>query len=125
MPQIIFRLQKNLEVARQIFFAEKCRGLCQTGPLLRCGGDQIGIRAADARNQQVPHVPNGFAAEVLEVPPLFLERVHQAQGALGRLPGDGFDKFIQGILGHHAQEIAHRLVVNVVTAIRACLLQQR
>ncbi len=78
-PQIIVGLQKNLEKSREVFFAELRSGFRERWPLIRCSRDQIRIRAAHARDQQVAHVPDGFTAEMLKVTPFLLETCAPAQ----------------------------------------------
>src|SRR5579862_9264172 len=70
--EIVIRLQKYLEVARQFLFTEQSRRPRDHRPLFRSRGNQIGIRAANARHHQIPEVAYRFTAEVLEVAALRL-----------------------------------------------------
>ena len=45
---VIIRLQKDLEEAREILFREERGSFREAGPLIGCSGDEIGICAADA-----------------------------------------------------------------------------
>jgi hypothetical protein len=69
-------------------------------------------------------VPNGFTAEVLEVAAFFLERVDQAESAVGGTDGDGFDEFVEGVFGNDAEQFADVLIGNVVAAISAGLFEK-
>src|SRR5579862_8416366 len=124
-PQVVVGLQKNVEEAGKVFFAELRCGLGERRALLGRSGDQIRIGAANARDQQVAHVSNRFAAEVLEVAAFFLKGVDKTKGAVGRAGGDGFHQFVQRIFGNHAEQFAYFLVGNVVAAIGARLFEKR
>ena len=77
--QIVVGGEQNIEKAREILFAE-LRGLFGEPRALVGGrGDQIRIRAANARHQQIAKMANGFAAEVLQILPVGDQPVHQGQ----------------------------------------------
>ena len=123
-PQIVICLQQDLEKASEVFFAELRRRVRERGLLVRRGGNQIRIRAANARNQQVAHVPDGFAAEMLKVAAVLLKGVHEAEGAVRRAFRDGGHKFVEGIFRHNAQKFAHLFIRDDVAAISSRLFQQ-
>ena len=70
-------------------------------------------------------MPNGFAAEVLQVTTFFLKRVHQSQRAVCGASRNRSHQFFQRIFRHHAQQRAHLVIGNRVAAIRPGLLQKR
>jgi hypothetical protein len=49
-PQIVVRLQQDLEKSRQVLFAELRRGALQRRALVGSCGNQIGISAAHPRD---------------------------------------------------------------------------
>ena len=65
-PQVVIGGQQGSEKSREIFFAESGRLFREAGALVGRRGDQIGIRAADARDQQIAEMANRFAAKVLQ-----------------------------------------------------------
>ena len=124
-PQVIIRLQQNLEKSREVFFTEQSRRLRQRWTLIRGRRNQFRIRPARSRDQQIAHVPDRFPAEVLQIAPFLLERMHQPQGAVCRPFCNRADQFLQRIIRHHAQQFAHLFVGNGFAAIGPCLFQQR
>ncbi len=88
-------------------------------------GDQIRIRAADARDQQIAKMADRFAAEVLQILPVGDEPMHQPQRALGGLRCDGGDQLVQNAFGDDAEQFAHLRVRDVVAAIGDGLFEQR
>ena len=117
---------KNLEEAREVFFAELRGGFRQRGTLIGSGGDQIGIRAADASDQKIAHVANRFAAEMLEVVAFVLESVNQSKRAVGGSGCDGFDKFVQESSG--TTPSSSRTSLSVILSpqyARACSSSER
>ncbi len=123
-PQIVICLQQDLEKASKVFFAELRRRVRERGLLIRRGGNQIRIPAANARNQQIAYVPDGFAAEMLKVAAVLLKGVHEAEGAVRRAFRDGGNQFVERIFRHNAQKFAHLFIRNDVAAISSRLFQQ-
>ena len=123
-PQIVIRLQQNLKEPRQVFLAEQRRGFRDRRPLIRCCGNQLRIRAAHSRDQEVAHVPDRFAAEVLQIAASFLKRMHESQCAVGRTGRNRSNEFLQRVFRHHAQKCPHLVIGNRVAAIRPRLLQK-
>ena len=80
--QVIVGLQENLKESRQVLFREQRRRFGDGWPLVWRCRNQVRIRAAHARNQQVPKVADGFTAEVLQIASFFLERMHQSECAV-------------------------------------------
>jgi len=78
---VIVGLQENLEIARKVFFSKERGGLREARPLIGSGGDEVGIGSADTRDQEIAHVANRFAAEVLKVAAFPLEAMDEAEGA--------------------------------------------
>ena len=81
--QVVVGNQQDLEIPSQVFFGECFGGARQAQPLVGRGGNQIRVSAADARDQQIAEMPDGFAAEMLEVAPLGKKGVHQGEHPLG------------------------------------------
>ncbi len=122
--QVVVGLQQDLKKARQIFFAKLRRGALQRGPLVGRCGNQLGIRAANACDEEISHVANGFAAKVLQIAPFFLKGVHQAERAIRRTRGNRADQFLKRVFRDHAEQFADFLVPNRIPAKRARLFQQ-
>ena len=61
------RLQQNLKKPCKVLFAKERRSFRQRRALIRSRRNQIRIRPANFRNQQIPHVSNRFTAKVLQV----------------------------------------------------------
>src|SRR5580704_7023492 len=95
--QVFVGLQKNLEEAREVFFGEKRGGTFERGTLIGRRGDQIGICAADAGDEQVAEMANRFAAEVLEVAAFLLKAVNEGESAVGRAGSDCVDEFFERV----------------------------
>ena len=81
--KIVVGMQQNLEKAREVFLAEKFGGLFQSRTLVRGRGNQLGIRSADARDEQVAEMADRFAAEMLQVLSVREQSVHEREYALG------------------------------------------
>src|SRR2546423_11206539 len=81
--QIVVGLQQDLEAARQVFFGELLGGAGESGTLIGSCRDQFGIGSAHPGDQQVPHVPDGFAAEMLQIAAFPLKRVDESERAVG------------------------------------------
>src|SRR5260370_18551573 len=118
-PQVIVRLQEDLKESRQVLFAELRRGALQRRRLRGGRGNQIGIRAAHSRNKKISHVADGFAAEMLQVAPFPLKRVHEAKRAIRRTRSNGADQFLERVFRNHAEQFAYFLVGDGVAAKRA------
>jgi len=69
--EVIVGLQQDLKKSRQILFAELGRCALQGGTLIGRRGNQVRVCAANPRNQQVAHVPNGFAQKCCKFRPSF------------------------------------------------------
>src|ERR1700732_5622611 len=123
-PQVVVREQEDLKESREVFFAEFCRLCRQSRTLFGGRGDQIGFRAANARDHKIAKMADGFAAEVLQVLAIANEAMHEAEHALGGLRGDGFDEFIENAFGDDAEKFAHLRVGDVVIGIRDGLSEQ-
>ena len=121
---VVVGLKKDLEVAREIFLGEKRGSFREAGALIGGGGNQIGISTADARDEQIADVANGFRAEVLEVAALALEAVNEGEGALGGLHVDSVNQFLEGVFGDDTEEFTDGVVFNIVAAVGAGLFEE-
>ena len=90
-PEIVVSLQQNVEKSCEVFFAEERGRFCKRGTLIGSSSNQIGIRAANASNQEIAYVANRFAAEVLQVAAFFLKGVDETERAVRGTSGDGLD----------------------------------
>ena len=105
-PKIIVGRKQDLEKSREIFLGET-RGLFREArTLVGRRSDQIGLRAANAGDEKVAEVSNGFAAEVLEILPVGDEAMDEAESALGGLRGNGFDEIVENAFGDDAEKFA-------------------
>src|SRR5213595_1235539 len=77
--KIVVRLQQNVEKSCEVLFAELRGRFRKRGSLIRRRRDQFRIRAANSRNQEIAHVADCFAAEVLKVAAFFLESVDKSK----------------------------------------------
>ena len=125
VSQVVVGLKEDLEEARQVFFGKLGGGAFECGTLIGSRGDQVGIGAADPRDQQIAHVTNRFTAEVLKIAAFFLKGVNEREGAVGRAGSDGFDEFLKSIVGDDAKEFANFSGADVIAAVGAHLLEER
>ena len=116
---------QNLEEAVQIFFAKVLRGSRDGRPLIGRRSNQIRIGAAHARDEQVAHMADRFAAEVLKVVTFGDQRVHQGQHAFARAFAHRGHQLIENFFAHHAKQLAHLRVCNVTSAVDDGLFEQR
>jgi hypothetical protein len=123
--QVIVGGEKDLEKSREIFFRETSRLLGEAGAFVGRSGDEIGIGAADASDEQISEMANRFAAEVLEVLPVGDEAMDEAEGALGGLSRDRFDELVEDAFGDDAEKFADLRVGDFVTRVGNRLLEER
>lgn len=123
--QVIVGGKKDLEKSREIFFRETSRLLGEAGAFVGRSGDEIGIGAADASDEQISEMANRFAAEVLEVLPVGDEAMDEAEGALGGLSRDRFDELVEDAFGDDAEKFADLRVGDFVTRVGNRLLEER
>jgi len=69
-------------------------------------GDQSGVRAADARDEKVSEMADGFAAEMLQVLSLRKQPMHERKNALRRTRFDGAGQLIENFFGDDAEQLA-------------------
>lgn len=122
--EVFVGLQQDLEETREVLFTEEGRRALQCGALVRCGCDQIGIRARDASDENVADVTNRLAAEVLEVAAFFLKAVDESESAVSRAGGNGVDEFFERIFGNDSEKFANLFGGNGVAAVGARLFKQ-
>src|SRR6267142_5660593 len=96
--EIIVSLQQNLKESRQILFTELRRCALQGRALVRCGGNQVRVCAANTRDQKIAHMADSFAAEVLQIAPFFLKGVYQAESAVRRTRSNRADQFLKRVV---------------------------
>ncbi len=99
--------------------------LLQPRTLVGGRGDQFGIRAAHARDQQIAEMPDGFAAEMLQVLSFGQQAMHQREHALSRSLFDRARQLVQNFFGDDAEKFAHLRVRDIRAAIGARLFEQR
>ena len=69
-PQFRIRRHQRIEKSRQIFFGKSCGLLRDPRQLVLRRLHQVGLGSAHPRHQQIPEVPDRFAAEMLQVLPI-------------------------------------------------------
>ena len=99
--------------------------LGEARPLVGRSGDEIGIGAADSRDEQIAEVANRFPAEVLEILPVGDEAMDEAKGAFGGLACDRFDEFVENAFSYDAKKFADLRVGNFVAGVSDGLLEER
>ena len=123
--QVLVRGKKDLEKSSEIFFCEASGLLGEAGALVGRRGDEIGIGAADASDEQIPEMANRFAAEVLEVLPVGDEAMDEAEGALGGLSRNCFNELVKDAFGDDPEKFADLRVGNFVARVCYGLLEER
>ncbi len=101
--QVFIGLQKNIEKSRQVFFAELRRRFRQCRPLVRRRCNQIRIRTANPRNQQIANMANRLAAKMLQVAAFLLKHVNQSQRAIRRACRNRVHQFVQCIFRNYSK----------------------
>ena len=105
-PQIVVGVQENLEKTGEVLFTERIGGALQARALVGRSGNQIGIGAAHARDEQIAEMPDGFAAEMLQVLSFGQQPVHERENAIGRSRFDRAGQFIQNFFGDDSEQFA-------------------
>ena len=123
--QIVVGREQQIEEAREIFLGE-IRGLiCEARAFVDWGGDEIGVRAAHARDEKIAKMADCFAAEVLEVLAVGDEAVNEAERTFGGLGCDRIDQIVKHAFGDDAEKFADLQVCDGVAAIGDGLFEQR
>src|SRR5204862_2240613 len=122
--EIVVSLQQNVEKSREVFFAEERGRFCKRGTLIGSSSNQIGIRAANASNQEIAYVANCFTAEMLQVAAFFLKGVYKTERAVRGPSSNSFHQFVQRVFGNNTEKFAHFFVGNIFAAISASLFEQ-
>lgn len=88
-------------------------------------GDEIGIGAAHARDEEIAKMADCFAAEVLEILAVRDEAMNEAERPFGRLRGDCIHEIVKHAFGDDAEKFADLQIGNGVTAIGDGLFEKR
>jgi hypothetical protein len=123
--EFVVNFKQDAEKPGEVLFAKEFGLRREAGPLAGRRRDERGLRASHTGNQKIAKMANGFAAEMLQVLPVGDQAVNQAERAVRRLGANGFDKVIEHAFSHHAQQFAHLLVGDGVSAVGDRLFEKR
>ena len=123
--QIAEQIERQLQVSRQIFLAERRRDARHLRAFRRARRDQPRIRAGNPCDQQVPQIARNLAREMLRTPAVALQFIHQREHRAAILLRQRRRNLRHRVERKRAQQRAHLRGFELVPAAGDRLIERR
>src|SRR5580704_5598954 len=104
-PQFVVGFKQNVEEAGQILFAAFRGMFSQARALILRRCDKLGLGATHTSHEQVPEMPNGLAAKMLQILAVSYEAVDKSQRAFGGLFCNRLHEIVENAFGDNAEQV--------------------